>query len=76
MSKFEPVIDDLRDSLSKLIDLWAQFASRRVRVVRHPPKALGSDDVTDEFANAFRMATDALLKAVTILEGVRGKDEG
>jgi hypothetical protein len=69
-SKYEPIIEELRQDRQNLMALWGPVGTRQVRVTRHPP-GKAAVDITDQYEAGFRKATDALNKAITILEQLK-----
>lgn len=69
-SKYEPIIEELRQERQNLMTLWGPLGTRRVRVTEHPPGG-APKDVTDQYEAGFRKSTDALHKAITILEQLK-----
>ena len=67
MATYEPVIRELERELLNVTKLSQPVGARQVRVTEHPPGA-PPVDVTDQYADGLRRASDALLKAVTVLK--------
>ncbi len=67
MVTYDPIIEELEQELANLMKLWGPVGLRQVRVTRHP--AAGAPvDLTDQYADGLRRATDALTKAVAVLK--------
>ena len=66
MATYDHVAEELEQEYSNLRKLWAPVRNGQVRVTRHPPGGT-QVDITDEYEEGFRKATDALTKAVLIL---------
>jgi hypothetical protein len=72
MSDLQPILDELREEQARLLTLWGQIALHRIRITEHPPGE-PMTDITDGFAVSLKAAADALLKAITALEGSTGR---
>jgi hypothetical protein len=66
MATYDPIIEELEQELSNLMKLWGPVGLRQVRVTQHSP-ASAPVDLTDEYADGLRGATNALTKAVAVL---------
>ena len=66
MATYDHIIEELEQEYSNLMKLWEPVRNRQVRVTLHPPGGT-QVDITDEYEEGFRKATDALTKAVLIL---------
>jgi hypothetical protein len=71
MWDFPSILDELREEQARLLTLWGQIALHRIRITEHPPGE-PMIDITDDFAVNLRSGADALLKAITTLEGLTG----
>ena len=69
MAKYDPIVAELKQELAKLLTLWEPVGMRRARVTLHSPGAAPTD-ITQEHADAIRKATDALHKAILVLENL------
>jgi len=69
MSKYAPLITQMRQELEDILRLWNGVGMRQVRVTHHPP-GHPAVDITQEHADAVRKAADSLHKAIVILEGL------
>lgn len=67
MAKYDPIIEELEQELLNVTALWQTVGTRRVRVTDHPPGGTPVD-ITQKYADGLRKASDALLKAVTVLK--------
>jgi hypothetical protein len=66
MATYDPIIKELEQEQSNLVELWGPVRLRQVRVTQHPP-GCAQVDLTDKYEEGFRRATDALTKAVAAL---------
>lgn len=66
MATYGPIIEELNQELSNLMNLWGPVSLRQVRVTQHPPVD-ATVDVTDHYEEGLRWATDALTKAIKAL---------
>jgi hypothetical protein len=69
MSKYDPLIAQMRQELIEITALWSGVGMRQVRVTHHPPGGQPVD-ITQQHADAVRKAADSLHKAIVILEGL------
>jgi hypothetical protein len=65
-----PIIEELEREQANILKLWQPVGVRQVRVTRHPPGTTPVD-ITTEYADGLRKASDALNKAVTALKNVK-----
>lgn len=70
MTTYGPIIEELEREQIKITALWAGLGNRQVRITRHPPGGAQAD-ATTEYADGLRMASDALLKATTVLKNLK-----
>jgi hypothetical protein len=69
MTKQGPIIEELLREQANIAALWNGLGHRQVRVARHPPGG-APVDITTEYADGLRKASDALNKAVAALKNV------
>jgi hypothetical protein len=70
MTTYGPIIEELEHELTNMAELWLGLGTRQVRVTRHPPGG-ASADITIDYADGLRAASDALNKAVAALKNVK-----
>jgi hypothetical protein len=70
MTTYDPIIEELQRETANAALLSHALISRQVRVTRHPPGAQPVD-ITTEYADGLRKASDALLKAVAALKNLK-----
>ncbi len=70
MTTYGPIIEELEREQANISKLWQPVGVRQVRVTRHPPGS-APVDITTEYEAGLRKASDALLKAVTVLKNVK-----
>jgi hypothetical protein len=70
MTTYGPIIEELERELANVTMLSHALNLRQVRVARHPPGS-APVDITTEYEACLRKASDALLKAVTVLKNLK-----
>jgi hypothetical protein len=70
MTTYGPIIEELEREQANILKLWHPLGVRQVRVTQHPPGATPVD-VTTEYADGLRKASDALNKATAVLKNVK-----
>jgi expansin (peptidoglycan-binding protein) len=69
MTKHGPIIEELERATMNVAELSMALIARQVRVSKHP--AGGTPvDITDQYADGLRKASDALNKAVAALKNI------
>jgi hypothetical protein len=69
MTTYGPIIEELEREQANIVKLQQSAGFRQVRVTQHPPGGTPVD-ITDQYADGLRKASDALLKAVTALKNL------
>ena len=70
MTTYDPIIEELAREQANILKLWHAVGSRQVRVTQHPPGG-APVDITTEYADGMRKASDALLKATATLKNLK-----
>jgi len=71
MTSYGPIVQELEQAQATIVKLQHLLNLRQVRVTHKPPG--GPDaDVTTDYADGLRLASDAILKATAVLKGLKG----
>jgi len=69
MATNDPIIEELMREQANLVALQMAVNTRQVRVTQHPPGQTPID-ITQQYADGLRKASDALNKAVQVLKNL------
>ena len=70
-NKYAPIIEELQRAQSNLMKLWAPLSLRQARVSQHSPGVFTPPpDISQQYDDGFREATDALGKAIKVLQNL------